>query len=267
MEKPLWRITIGNCLQQGIDILCESVQKLYALLGEEWDYLICYNGLNRDEVARISHSVRNTPTKFFAQNWATCPIGDYCQSPKRADGSFEWNGTRCGGTIWKVCPPRIRLDSHEIIMDNDIVILKKFPQIEEFLNENKSLVLEEPIRFYGRYDYLFSSHGPFLNSGLMGFPPGYDFGAKIHENWIKYGQYQKLTQADEQGLLTFTLNQSPNIRIQANQMIEILHRDFKTEITGDEQALHFTQANRIDNHRAWQKYQDVMEAKNICGIF
>jgi hypothetical protein len=146
------------------------------------------------------------------------------------------------------------METHEIVMDNDIVILKKFPQIDEWLNSDKVLILEEPIRFYGRYDCLFGPEPPFLNSGFMGFPPGYDFGAVIAEQWNSHGKYMNLSQADEQGLLTYSLNRSSSVRIHSDQMVEILARDYNYEITGNEFAYHFTQSNRI-NHVAWNKYK------------
>lgn len=166
--------------------------------------------------------------------------------------------------MWKVCPPRLRMETHEIVMDNDVVLLRKFPQIDEWLKQRDLvLMLEEPIRFYGRYDCLFPPDPPYLNSGFMGFPPGYDFGSAIREQWEKYSKYENLTQADEQGLLTYTLSQTPAIRVHADQMIEVLHRDFKTKLTGEEQGIHFTQANRIPNHHQWEKYKEVMAKKKV----
>jgi hypothetical protein len=265
MTKPLFRWTVGNCLQQGLDILAESINRTTRALGiENWDWAICYNGLNRDDLKFLQGVIGNRPIQLVPQHWATCPIPDNCQTPRRKDGSFEWNGNRCGGTMWKVCPPRLRMETHEIVMDNDIVLLKKFPQIDEFLSSNdKALILEEPIRFYGRYDCLFGAEETYLNSGLMGFPPGYDYGSAIYDNWEKYGKYMNLTQADEQGILTYTLNQLPSVRIKKEQMIEVLHRDFKTKLTGHEQGIHFTQANRIPNHHQWQKYQELVSRNSI----
>ena len=92
----------------------------------------------------------------------------------------------------------------------------------------------------------------------MGFPPGYNFGAKIKEHWEKHGCYENLSQADEQGLLTYVLSQEPSIRIKETQMVEVLHRDYKTKITKDAYAYHFTQANRIPNHHPWKKYRELM---------
>lgn len=265
MSKPLFRFTVGNCLQQGLDILAESINRTTKALGiDNWDWVVCYNGVNKDDLLFLQKAIGNRPIQLISQNWATCPVNDNMQSPRRSDGSFEWNGNRCGGTMWKVCPPRMRMESHEVVMDNDIVLLKKFPQFDEFLaSSDKALILEEPIRFYGRYDCLFGSNDVFLNSGLMGYPPNYDYGMEIFNNWEKHGRYMNLTQADEQGLLMYTLNQIPSVRIKKDQMVEVLHRDFQTKLTGKEEGIHFTQANRIPNHHSWKKYQEILSKSAI----
>ena len=259
MPKPLFRFTVGSCLQQGLDILAESVKRTTTALGiDNWDWLICYNGLSQDQIGFIKKSIGNLPVALFEQHWSTCPVDDEAQSPKRADGSLEWNGNYCGGTMWKVCPARMRMESHEIVMDNDIVILKKFPEIDQFLADSqRALILEEPIRFYGRYDALFGAGGPYLNSGFMGFPPGYDFASAIRRTWEANGKLTKITQADEQGLLTYTLSRIPSYRIKSSQVNEVLARDFKAKITGQEEAIHFTQSNRITLHRSWRDYKQI----------
>lgn len=260
MAKPLFRWTVGPCLQQGLDILAESIHRTTEALGvEKWDWLICHNGLNKDEVAFIQKSIDDLPVQIFSQSWAMCPVPDNCQTPRMKNGSFQWNGNKCGGTLWKVCPARMRMESHEIVMDNDVVLLKAFPQIEEWLQEKgKALILEEPIMFYGRYGHLFDKEGPYLNSGFMGFPPGYDFGSRIFEEWVRHDRLMNLSQADEQGLLTYTLAKLPSVRIKKEQMVEVLHRDISTQITGNEEGIHFTQANRIPGHNPWGRYKDLM---------
>lgn len=256
--KPLFRFTVGACLQQGLDILVESLNKTIKTLGENtFDWYICYNALNAEQIRFLINNVKNVT--LFAQNWADCPIPDICWSPQRPDGSFEWNGNITGGTLWKVAPPRLRMESHEIIMDNDIILLKKFHQIDEFLkSSDKVLLLEEPIRFYGRYDKLLPSN-PYFNSGFIGLPPMYDFGADIKKIWEEHGKLEYLSQADEQGLLTYCLSRQPNIRIHKEQLKEILARDFNFTIDGSEEGLHFTQANKIQNHKAWKKYKELNE--------
>ena len=126
MAKPLFRWTTGPCLQQGLDILAESMVRTTAALGiNNFDWVVCHNGLNRENLQFLQKAAGDLPIQFMAQSWAACPINDNCGSPRRKDGSFEWNGNRCSGTLWKVCPARLRIESHEIVMDNDIVILKK----------------------------------------------------------------------------------------------------------------------------------------------
>lgn len=261
MTKPLFRFTVGNCLPQGLEILAESIARTTQSLGlHNWDWVICYNGLSKEDVNFLTNAIAGRPIRLVAQNWATCPVNDNCQSPRRKDGSYEWNGKFCGGTMWKVCPARMRMETHEIVMDNDIVLLKKFHQIDEWLSQSeKTLILEEPIKFYGRYEHLLPPEGPYLNSGFMGMPPGFDFGKQIRLNWEQHGSFSNISQADEQGLLTYSLNQVPSIRIKPDQMVEVLHRDMNTPITADREAYHFTQANRIPNHHAWGKYKEIMK--------
>lgn len=170
MVKPLFRFTVGPCVRQGLEILEESIIKTQEALGADtFDWMICYNGLNRVEKDFLKYITKGTSIELYHQDWADCPIPDNCRSPRNLKGEMEVRGQKCGGTMWKVCPARLRKDAHEIIMDNDLVILKKLPQINEFLASNKCLVLEEPVRFYGVYDKLFD-FGEFLNSGLMGLP-------------------------------------------------------------------------------------------------
>jgi hypothetical protein len=257
MPKPIFRWTCGPCLQQGLDILEESIKRTTETLGfDNFDWAICYNGLTNDQVAFVKKAIGGRSIHLLLQDWANCPIPDHMQTPQRRDGSFQPNGTLCGGTLWKACPARVRMESHEIVMDNDIILLNKFPQIDEFLQSNKTLILEEPVRFYGRYDCLFPLEEKNLNSGFMGFPPNYDYAKEIHKTWIEHGSFYHITQADEQGLLMATLNRHPNIRIQETQMVEILHREFGRAITGKEEGIHFTQANRANNHRAWKYFKE-----------
>lgn len=259
MSKPLFRFTVGGCLQQGLDVLAESIHRTTKALGlDMFDWVICYNGLNRDNLQFLQRAIGDLPILLHNQDWATCPINDNCQTPRRRDGSYEINGNRCGGTMWKTCPPRMRLDAHEIVMDNDVVLLKKFHQIDPWLKQTQAvLLLEEPVRFYGRYDHLFGPNQPYLNSGFMGFPPGYDFGYAIFQNWSQQGRLMNLSQADEQGLLVYTLSQQPSIRIHLHQMVELLHSDRASKVDGKVEAYHFTQANRAPNHTPWKKYKEL----------
>lgn len=264
MKKPLFRWICGNCIKQGLEILEESVFRALKLYGEDrFDWMICHNGMTPEAMDYLESIVQRRPIELVEQNWIDCPIPDVCWSPIRADGSIEVDGKKCGGTMWKVCPARMRMDAHEIIMDNDIVMLRPLPQIEKFLESDKTLILEEPIRFYGResgspYDKLFAL-GENLNSGLMGCPPGYNFAEEILSLWEETGRWNQHSQADEQGLLMATLKRHDNIRIQANYVKEPLAKGgARYKIMGDEYAIHFVQSNRSNNHPVWLQYKDLL---------
>jgi hypothetical protein len=104
---------------------------------------------------------------------------------------------------WKIYPPRIRKDSHEIIIDNDIILLNKIPQIEEFLSSSDKHILTHPIcRSLGFYDE-FVPKGFDANSGIIGFPPGYDFAGDITKYSCNIDEWDN--HFDEQGLVTYCL--------------------------------------------------------------
>ena len=119
--KKIFRWTIGNSSNLGFEVLRKSVKfakKNFEALG--FDLYICSNS-NEVKVSEIcqefeiKHIVQNNENNFFK---------------------------KFGGSFWKLCPPRINIDSYEIICDND-VILKKIPEeIELFLKSNVPIICE-----------------------------------------------------------------------------------------------------------------------------
>lgn len=253
--RPLFRWTVGPCIQQGFDILTESVKKTTQVLGDSFDYMICYNGIK--DVSILEQVVLGTSVRLYEQTWDHVPIDESMRYVNSETGTeFNHDGNIVGGSFWKVVPPRMRMETHEIVMDNDMILLDYLPQIKDFLNSNKVLILEEPIRFYGRFSRIIPNNDC-LNSGLMGYPPGYDFGESIKQVWEENWKHTNLTQADEQGLLMATLSKEPNIRIKKTDIVEFLARDFMQSVTGLEKGLHFVQSNKLPNHRAWVQYNKL----------
>lgn len=170
--KPLVRWTIGSLNNKdSFDCLERSIKSWKRLYGDLFDCVVCYNGIDSN---RINLNIKKIDQKDF---------NFLCFDPKN--------------TAWKIHPPRLRFDSHEIFIDNDLILYEKIPIIEDFLNSNEIIFCTEAYkRCYGQYDSFVNSHLK-LNTGLFGLPPYFDFGEKIKEkcffdwdNWF-----------DEQGLL------------------------------------------------------------------
>ena len=84
MPKPLFRWTCGSCLQQGLDILAESINRTTKALGiDNFDWAICYNNLFREDLAFIQKAIGDKPIQLIAQNWATFPVEHKCQNTRR----------------------------------------------------------------------------------------------------------------------------------------------------------------------------------------
>lgn len=240
-----------------MEILEESVFRTMKCLGaNNFDWMICHNGMTPDQMSYLEYIVQGRPIELVEQSWSDCPIPDHQWSPI-IDGKVIVDGQKAGGTLWKVCPARVDINRHEIVMDNDIVLLTRPRQFDEFLSvDTHTLVLEEPIRFYGRYNDIVPS-GEKLNSGLMGFPPGYNFGEEILANWERHGALTYLSQADEQGLLMYTITRGLNIRIYKHEIKELLAKANPEPWDRGANGFHFVQANRtVTGHRSWIDYQE-----------
>ena len=261
MNKPVFRWTVGSCGPNSLDLLEESVHRLRLIYKEIFQYFIYYNGVTDDERNRIEKISQQHGIRPVKQDWKWCPIdnNEKFATPRNEQGDLQPDGKYCGGTLWKVCPARANMGVHEIVMDNDIIFRKPLPQINKFLSSRRfGLQLQEPIRFYGRYDSYLPEGPPYLNSGFFGLPPGYDFGSEIHKTWKRLDAHEELTHADEQGLLMRTLLDIPTIKVAPNDIVEYLAADYQAKPFHG-YAYHFAQANRLTNHYWWNKYKKKLK--------
>jgi hypothetical protein len=217
MKKPLFRWTVGATTDLGINILHHSIRMATRIYRGTFDWMVCYNKLSPSQLNKLEKIARRYNVLLHEQRWEVCPLPT---EPRTYATSS--NGYKTGGSFWKVCPPRMRRETHEIIMDNDVVLTKKMPQIEAFLSSDTAMVLSEPIRYFGKYgDYMPEEKA--YNSGLMGLPPRYNFQKAIRQTWKRCESVTQLKQCDEQGLLTCALTSSfPNfIEITKFDIVEL----------------------------------------------
>ena len=183
--RPLARWTIGNVKNEGFEMLKESV-RLFKMIYPEFDCVVCYNEISKERLPK--------DTELFFQTHDCCAIP---VKPKSINA-------------WKLFPPRLRINSHEIFLDNDVVICGRIPQITEFLAGERPLCYgchdERPFP-YGSFAKLFkNSNIPQfkLNSGIFGLPPGYDFEKDLIDN-IERLRLSEWGYFDEQGLVATCL--------------------------------------------------------------
>ena len=270
----IFRWTIGDVSQIGISILEKSIiQAKKNLLKFNFNFYVCLNFSDNNKA--VEKICLDNKIEIIKTNWDSFPL------PKEIIPK-EYNlNSLCGiprgrqGSFWKLCPPRLEINSYEIVCDNDIIIQNCPNEIEEFLNCNKTLISEENVYSLGKYTKYISK--PY-NSGLYGFPPNYNFGAKIFKKWEETGCMQPLLSRDEQGIIILTLKSEDYIEIPKEKTCfvfdqgeaifakyEIIKENgFDSQIVKEinykkselkKDILHFLGANRSDTHFYWEQYK------------
>jgi len=126
--KPLFRWTIGGRLcNDSIEILNQSIY-LISKCYPEADAIVCYNGIEKSQLQKIK-------AELYEQHHV--PEMEY--PPKKE--------------MWKMYPPRLRPEGHEIVLDNDVLIFSRIKEIDLFLSGNYTLMLRGRARAYGKYDH------------------------------------------------------------------------------------------------------------------
>ena len=289
-SKPLIRITLGRTSKDGYEITYYNFKSLVKCYGtEKFDYCLCHNNINDKRLSLIEKRFQNvkSPIRFYKQNNADLPLP--IRFSNNIDATVHHNIS--AGSFWKICPPRLRDDSHEIIIDNDIVFLRALPEIEKFLNSNLPMTLEDSSIHMGFYEHTRDFNKELtLNSGVIGLPPKYNFEKKILNLWNLTKPNRGLNGGDEQGLLTSILSKGDHILIPRSHIIglhpEKIHvnafssgtptyqilkrnteRDFINyfridfhKLSQKTYAFHFYQINRSSlKHRAWNKFLDYYQ--------
>lgn len=220
--KPLIRWTIGRVHQYGHKSLDLSIKLINKLYGDAFDYFVCYNSIQRRELKYLE----KYNVSFIEQD----PASLSCTP---------------SGVAWKLYPPRLRMESHELFIDNDLVLFKKLDKINQFLLSNSVIYTEGLFGLYGNYKPHVSLR-KFLNSGIIGIPPNFNFKAKIEAIIKPWNDY-----FDEQGLVAsiFSEFNGEKICISTTE-IAVCNGRILPDFT---HGCHFCGLNRGDT-RTWRKF-------------
>jgi len=231
--KPLTRWTIGESTKDGYECLEMSIDSFLNFY--ETEVVICHN-----------ISVNKLPK--FVKKFNLIDQSKFLNLKPKPKG-----------VAWKLYPPRIDQNNYEISIDNDIVFNKKIKEINEFLKSNKTLILEDTCRAYGRFDNHINSQIK-INSGIYGMPPGFDFESYVKfyagEEWQKNAFYQhdKSETFDEQGIVALALSNHSNYIIISNKKVTNCENSF---VEGE--GNHFIGLNRKKFHAPFRLYKSFKQ--------
>jgi len=162
------------------------------------------------------------------------------------------------GVAWKLYPPRLFPDDHELCIDNDIVFLDPIQEIDRFYTGDCTLVLEGSSRTYGRFERCVPV-GYQINSGVYGMPPGFNLQKYIdffvREEWEEnaYGQHAASKTFDEQGLVAVSLLSYGKFVIIPQQTLTNCEHHL---VPG--KALHFVSLNRNELHEPFRIFKSSL---------
>jgi len=231
-ENPLCRWVIGPTHSRGLDMLRLSIQQMHKLY-PQFDLEVCFNQIPGHI---IWDKVGDLPVTFHKQKGDELGIQPTHNNVKK-------------GVNWKLYPARRRIHTHEIIMDNDLILFNKVLEIDKFLDSNRSIILQAYNRNYGQFD---DHVRPDLsvNTGMYGMPPKYNFGSKINE-LLKNRTWQD--RGDEQGIVATCLQDLDPIVVSYN-VIAPMDNYAKFRYA---KGVHFIHGNAAEFHKAWKQHQSL----------
>lgn len=272
--KRILRWTVGDCSKIGAFILNESIKKAkHIFKNYNFDLCVCLNSENKF----IENICLKNKVELYKSNWDSFPL------PKSIiPGNYDINspsGIPRGrqGSFWKLCPPRLDINSYEIICDNDLIFQKIPEEINKFLDSDCNLITEECVFSFGKYARYINK--PY-NSGLYGLRPNYDFKLKILEKWRETNSMSPLLSRDEQGLIVLTLLADKFIEIPKEKTCFVFDQGesekvnykiieengFECKVVSNmeykpsklqKDMIHFLGANRMKRHFYLSKYRSL----------
>lgn len=234
-SKPLIRWILGPVCHTGLEILQYSVKKM-KLLYPDCNLMICHNQLKKEHIDFI----KRLNIDLYEQK----PL--LTRVPKN-----EFN------VHWKIYPPRVSIDTHEICIDNDIILEDRLEEIDLFLQSDGVLMYQGIHGYYGMYENQIDFNGIFYNSGIFGVPPKYDLEQRIESVFESENKEWSNNKFDEQGLICSILSTHHKIYTIPLTSIPIVEKSFEIEKTKRNplcKGYHFVGANLHKDHKGWTDY-------------
>jgi hypothetical protein len=192
------RWTIGNASEAGWQALRLSILGAWGIFGPQAAYAVCVNGCVAEERRSLLGNLPGELTwiQVAEMNPRFLPFCDESLSE---------------GTSWKFSPVRCFPDRYELALDNDCVLWRCPTAVRAWLGRrSEPLLAADVVPANGVFEDL---TGPVaLNSGIRGFPPGFDYESRLIERLRTSGRILR-RELDEQGLQVATLTRSGHCHV------------------------------------------------------
>lgn len=222
---------MGKTSKEGFDCLKYSIKKFkYLYKDYDIEYFICYNDIEKEKFCEFKN-INIINKKDFIESLPTYPPKKMCLP------------------AWKLYPPRLDKNSHEIIIDNDLILIKKPNLIDEFFQSDSLIVTTESL--IRSYSGTLENHIPEnfnINTGLICLPPEFDFKKKLSDCIEEFNLNWK-NHFDEQTLIAYIFSKYSNLSIIKLSDIYVCHSDYKNSNFG----FHFTGIN-YGNKKHWDSF-------------
>jgi hypothetical protein len=198
--------------------------------------IVCHNNLEIDELKTLSTA--NVVLHEQKQDQLPYPVGT---------------------TGWKLLPPRLRLDAHELWLDNDVVLCNRLPAIDAWLSSRTGIITGCLYSLYGKYSEHVQSHIP-VCAGVFGLPPFFDFESRILHLCKEVLTGTPLDKPfDEQGLVAAVVTNIPGFICVPMNEIMICKKDFVPA-----KGVHFSGTNRGVTP-SWETYKRQLGKDSPCS--
>jgi len=210
-----------------MDILAQAVKNCKSLYPNQ-NYFITYNNLKENQLNQLK--------KLDVQ---------------LIDQTKEKNYLNAKTCTFALIPGRIDIEAPEIFMDNDVVMARQHPLVNELIKgSTKAFVTEGLFRLFGKYDNQVPK-GLKINSGFFGLPAGVNVEAAVKS--IVFNTKTKEEHFDFQGLVAALITRQKKYQIIPLEEVPVC-RDFMRVFQTSCYAYHFVGANRLCKHNGWKLF-------------
>lgn len=200
------RWTIGNVSDAGFEALHLSIQSCHNLFADAARYAVCVNSIPLKEAitrtGELPCDIEWVRTDGWVPGWLKAHI-----DPDMAEG-----------VAWKFAPVRLFPHLHELSLDNDVIFWSVPQAIDAWLQSLDACLMGADVApAFGQFSESCGNRS--LNSGIRGFPPGYDFETDL-ARFLQESGITLRSELDEQGLQAAVLLRS-NLYVVSTEDISI----------------------------------------------